>query len=44
VVAAWRNSRAHALTDDDPVRCLMMLEAIGDLITTTNKAVRTRRH
>jgi uncharacterized protein (TIGR02391 family) len=44
VVAAWRNPRAHALTDDDPVRCLMMLETISDLIETTNQAVRTRRH
>jgi hypothetical protein len=26
VIAAWRNPRAHALTDDDPGRCLMMLE------------------
>jgi uncharacterized protein (TIGR02391 family) len=44
VVAAWRNPRAHALTDDDPVRCLMMLETIAYLIETTNQAVRTRRH
>jgi uncharacterized protein (TIGR02391 family) len=44
VVSAWRNPRAHALTDDDPVRCLMMLETIGDLIEKTNQAVRTRRH
>jgi uncharacterized protein (TIGR02391 family) len=44
VVAAWRNPRAHALTDDDPVRCLMMLETIADLIETTNQAVRTRHH
>ena len=44
VIAAWRNPRAHALTDDDPVRCLMMLENIGDLMDTTSKAVRTRRH
>jgi uncharacterized protein (TIGR02391 family) len=43
VVAAWRNPRAHALTDDDPVRCLMMLETIADLIETTNQAVRARR-
>jgi uncharacterized protein (TIGR02391 family) len=44
VVAAWRNPRAHALTDDDPVRCLMMLETIADLIEATNQAVRTRHH
>ncbi len=44
VIAAWRNPRAHALTDDDPVRCLMMLETIADLIETTNRAVRTRHH
>lgn len=44
VVAAWRNPRAHALTDDQPARCLMMLETIGDLIETTKAAVRTRRH
>jgi uncharacterized protein (TIGR02391 family) len=44
VIAAWRNPRAHALTVDDPVRCLMMLENIGDLMDTTSKAVRTRRH
>jgi uncharacterized protein (TIGR02391 family) len=44
VVAAWRNPRAHALTDDNPVRCLMMLETIADLIATTNQAVRTRHH
>ena len=44
VVAAWRNPRAHALTDDDPTRCLMMLETIADLIETTNQAVRTRHH
>jgi uncharacterized protein (TIGR02391 family) len=44
VVAAWRNPRAHALTDDDPARCLMMLGTIADLIETTNQAVRTRNH
>jgi uncharacterized protein (TIGR02391 family) len=44
VVAAWRNPRAHVLTDDQPVRCLMMLEMIGDLIETTKAAVRTRKH
>jgi uncharacterized protein (TIGR02391 family) len=44
IVAAWRNPRAHSLTDDDPVRCLMMLENIADLIETTNQAVRTRHH
>ena len=44
VVAAWRNPRAHALTDDNPARCLMMLETIADLIDTTKQAVRTRRH
>jgi uncharacterized protein (TIGR02391 family) len=43
VIAAWRNPRAHSLTDDDPLRCLMMLEMIGDLIETTNQAVRVRR-
>ncbi len=43
VVAAWRrNPRAHALTNDDSVRCLMMLETLADLIETTNQAVRTR--
>jgi uncharacterized protein (TIGR02391 family) len=42
VVAAWRNPRAHALTDDNPGRCLMMLGMIEDLIETTNQAVRTR--
>jgi uncharacterized protein (TIGR02391 family) len=44
VVAAWRNPRAHALTDDNPDRCLMMLEMIGDLIETTNQGVRPRHH
>lgn len=44
VVAAWRNPRAHALTDDDPARCVMMLETIGDLIETIKQAVRTRHH
>jgi uncharacterized protein (TIGR02391 family) len=44
VVAAWRNPRAHTLTDDDPARCLMMLEVIGDLIETTRQAIRTRHH
>jgi uncharacterized protein (TIGR02391 family) len=44
VVAAWRNPRAHALTNDDPARCLMMLETIAELIETTNRAVRTRIH
>lgn len=44
VVAAWRNPRAHALTDDNPFRCLMMLATIEDLIETTNRAVRTRLH
>jgi uncharacterized protein (TIGR02391 family) len=44
VVAAWRNPRAHALTDDDPARCLMMLETIADLIDTTSQAIRTRSH
>ena len=44
VVSAWRNPRAHALTYDDPLRCLMMLETIGDLIEKTNQAIRTRRH
>jgi uncharacterized protein (TIGR02391 family) len=43
VVAAWRNPRAHKLTDDQPGRCLMMLETIGDLIETTRAAVRTRK-
>lgn len=42
VVAAWRNPRAHSLTDDDPLRCLMMLEMIGDLVETVIQAVRVR--
>ena len=44
VVAAWRNPRAHALTDDDPRRALMMLEMIGDLMETVKRAVRVRHH
>lgn len=43
VVAAWRNPRAHSLVDDHPSRALMMIESIGDLITTTKGATRTRR-
>ncbi len=44
VIAAWRNPRAHKLTDDNPDRCLMMLETIADLIEVTSQAVRTRNH
>ncbi len=43
VVGAWRNPRAHALIDDSPVRALMMLELIGDLLQVTKAATRTRR-
>ena len=43
VVAAWRNPRAHSLTDDSPAKALMMLEVINDLIETTRRATRTRR-
>lgn len=43
VVAAWRNPRAHALRDDRPVRALMMLETLDDLITTTKAATPTRQ-
>lgn len=43
VVAAWRNPRAHSLLDDDPLRAIMMLETVQDLIGTTKSAVRTRR-
>ena len=43
VVGAWRNPRAHALLDDSPVRALMMLETIADLLATTKVATRTRR-
>lgn len=42
VVGAWRNPRAHSLTDDSPKRALMMLETIDDLIITTRTATRTR--
>lgn len=42
VVAAWRNPRAHSLLTDDPVRALMMLEAVQDLITVTKAATKTR--
>jgi uncharacterized protein (TIGR02391 family) len=44
VVAAWRNPRAHALTDDEPLRALMMLELMGDLLKVTKAATRTRKH
>jgi uncharacterized protein (TIGR02391 family) len=43
VVGAWRNPRAHSLIDDSPVRALMMLETIGELIRVTKAATRTRR-
>lgn len=43
VVGAWRNPRAHALIDDSAERALMMLETLGDLISTTKAATRTRR-
>jgi len=43
VVAAWRNPRAHALTDDEPLRAVMMLELIGDLLQVTRAATRTRK-
>jgi uncharacterized protein (TIGR02391 family) len=43
IVAAWRNPRAHALTDDDPLRAVMMLELIGDLLQVTKAATRTRK-
>jgi uncharacterized protein (TIGR02391 family) len=43
VVSAWRNPRAHTITDDSPTRALMMLEVINDLIETTKGATRTRR-
>jgi uncharacterized protein (TIGR02391 family) len=43
VVGAWRNPRAHSLTDDSPSRTIMMLELIDDLLRITKKAVRTRK-
>ena len=43
VIGAWRNPRAHTLTDDSPARALMMLELIGDLLRTTKAATRTRK-
>jgi hypothetical protein len=43
VVAAWRNPRAHSLIDDSPVRALLMLEMLDNLITVTKAATRTRR-
>lgn len=43
VVGAWRNPRAHALIDDSPIRALMMLEVLDDLIATTKGATRTRK-
>lgn len=43
VISAWRNPRAHALIDDSPARTLMMLETLNDLITTTKRAIRTRK-
>lgn len=43
VVAAWRNPRAHALTDDEPLRAVMMLELMGDLLQVTKAATRTRK-
>jgi uncharacterized protein (TIGR02391 family) len=43
VVAAWRNPRAHALTEDQPRQALMMLELIGDLLRVTRAATRTRK-
>lgn len=43
VVAAWRNPRAHRLIDDSPIRALMMLEVLSDLIVATKTAKRTRR-
>lgn len=43
VVSAWRNPRAHTLTDDEPSRTLMMLETINDLILVTKSATRTRK-
>ena len=43
VVAAWRNPRAHSLLDDEPMRAIMMLETIQDLIVVTKAATRTRK-
>lgn len=43
VVAAWRNPRAHRLIDDSPIRALMMLEVLNDLISTTKAAIRPRQ-
>jgi uncharacterized protein (TIGR02391 family) len=43
VIGAWRNPRAHTLTDDSPARALMMLELIDDLLRTTKAATRTRK-
>jgi hypothetical protein len=43
VFGAWRNPRAHALLEDSPVRALMMLETIQDLVVTTKAAVKTRK-
>jgi uncharacterized protein (TIGR02391 family) len=43
VVAAWRNPRAHALTEDSPSRVIMMLELIDELIQVTKSATRTRK-
>ncbi len=43
VVGAWRNPRAHTLTNDSPARALMMLELLDDLLQITKKAIRTRK-
>jgi uncharacterized protein (TIGR02391 family) len=43
VVGAWRNPRAHTLTDDPPAQALMMLELIDDLLQVTRAATRTRK-
>jgi len=43
VIGAWRNPRAHTLVADSPVRTLMMLELINDLVETTKAATRTRK-
>jgi len=43
VVGAWRNPRAHSLTEDDPERALSMIETISDLMDVTRSGTKTRK-
>src|SRR5690606_25621130 len=43
VIAAWRNPRAHENLSDDPVRVLVMLATVQELMTVTRMATRTRK-